>query len=116
MNAVEEAILVLMTAGDGEEAGRLAEMLVEKRLAACVQLLPEIQSVYRWQGKVEHQQEVLLIAKTVRSKFEELETEVRALHSYETPEIVAIALDDGSRPYLEWLAVSVADETKAGGS
>src|SRR6266446_685413 len=116
MNAVEEAILVLMTAGDGEEAGRLAEMLVEKRLAACVQLLPEIQSVYRWQGKIEHQQEVLLIAKTVRSKFEELETEVRALHSYEPPEIVAIALDDGSRPYLEWLAVSVADETKAGGS
>ena len=111
--AAEEAIVVLMTAGDGEEAGRLAEMLVEKRLAACVQLLPEIQSVYRWQGKIEHQREVLLIAKTARSKFEELETEVRARHSYEIPEIVAIALADGSSPYLDWLGTSVNDESEA---
>ena len=111
--AAEEAIVVLMTAGDGEEAGRLAEMLVEKRLAACVQLLPEIQSVYRWQGKIERQREVLLIAKTARSKFEELEKEVRALHSYETPEIVALALDGGSSPYLEWLGTSVNDESEA---
>ena len=111
--AAEEAIVVLMTAGDGEEAGRLAEMLVEKRLAACVQILPEIQSVYRWQGRIERQREVLLIAKTARSKFEELEKEVRALHSYETPEIVALALDVGSSPYLEWLGTSVDDESEA---
>ncbi len=88
--AAEEAIVVLMTAGDGEEAGRLAEMLVEKRLAACVQLLPEIQSVYRWQGKIERQREVLLIAKTARSKFEDLEKEVRALHSYDLRNFVAV--------------------------
>ncbi|HEY2974209.1 MAG TPA: divalent-cation tolerance protein CutA [Pyrinomonadaceae bacterium] len=105
--APEEAIAVFMTAAHREEATRLAEMLVEKRLAACVQILPEMESVYRWQGKVERQREVLLIAKTTRSRFEELETEVRALHSYETPEIVALPLTAGSGPYLEWLKTSV---------
>jgi len=110
--AAKEAIVVLVTAGDGEEAGRLAEMLVEKRLAACVQILPEIESVFRWQGKIERQREVLLIAKTARSKFEEFEKEVRARHSYETPEIVALALDAGSSPYLEWLAASVTNESE----
>jgi periplasmic divalent cation tolerance protein len=82
-------------------------MLVEKQLAACVQMLPEIESVYRWQGKVERQREVLLIVKTTAARFEELEREVRAIHSYETPEIVALQLTAGSIPYLEWLKTSV---------
>ncbi len=99
-----------MTAANREEAARLAEMLVEKYLAACVQILPEMESVYRWQGKVERQREVLLIAKTTGAKFEELAKEVRALHSYETPEIVAVQLTAGSRPYLEWLKTSVNRE------
>jgi periplasmic divalent cation tolerance protein len=82
MNAsAEEAIAVFMTAANHEEAARLADMLVEARLAACVQILPRMESVYRWQGKIERQPEVLLIAKTVRSKFKELEKEVRALHT-----------------------------------
>jgi periplasmic divalent cation tolerance protein len=102
-----EAIMVFMTAANGEEAGRLAEMLVEKRLAACVQILPEMESVYRWQGKVERQREVLLIAKTTLSKFADLEKEVCARHGYETPEIVAFPLTAGSGPYLEWLNASV---------
>lgn len=110
--ASEEAIAVFMTAAHREEAARLAEMLVEKRLAACVQILPEMESVYRWQGKVERQREVLLIAKTTRSRFEELETEVRVLHSYETPEIVALPLAAGSSPYLEWLKTSVRVESE----
>jgi periplasmic divalent cation tolerance protein len=105
-----EAIVVFMSAASSEEATRLADMLVEARLAACVQILPQMESVYRWQGKVERQPEVLLIAKTVRSKFEELEKEVRALHSYETPEIVAFPLTDGSGPYLKWLSASVVDD------
>jgi periplasmic divalent cation tolerance protein len=109
-----EAIAVFMTAANAEEAGRLAEALVEKRLAACVQILPEMHSVYRWQGAVERQPEVLLIAKTVQSKFEELEKEVRVLHSYETPEIVAVPLTAGSGPYLEWLEKSVDLESEAG--
>jgi len=98
-----DPIVVFMTAANGEEATRLAEMLVGAHLAACVQILPEMESVYRWQGKVERQAEVLLIAKTTRGKFDELEREVRALHSYDTPEIVAVPILTGSAPYLEWL-------------
>lgn len=99
----DDAIVVFMTAANGEEATRLAEMLVGSHLAACVQILPEMESLYRWQGKVERQSEVLLLAKTTRGKFDELEREVRALHSYETPEIVAVPILTGSAPYLEWL-------------
>jgi periplasmic divalent cation tolerance protein len=96
-----------MTAANGEEAARLAEMLVAAHLAACVQILPEMESVYRWQGKIERQAEVLLIAKTTGAKFEDLEREVRALHSYETPEIVAVPVVAGSAPYLAWLGTAV---------
>ena len=99
----DDAIVVFMTAANGEEATRLADMLVGAHLAACVQILPEMESVYRWQGKVERQAEVLLIAKTTRGKFDELEREVRALHSYDTPEIVAVPIVAGSAPYLKWL-------------
>jgi periplasmic divalent cation tolerance protein len=99
----DDAIVVFMTAANGEEATRLAEMLVGAHLAACVQILPEMESVYRWQGKIERQSEVLLLAKTTRGKFEDLEREVRALHSYDTPEIVAVPIVAGSAPYLEWL-------------
>jgi periplasmic divalent cation tolerance protein len=99
----DDAIVVCMTAANGEEATRLAEMLVGAHLAACVQILPEIESVYRWQGKIERSAEVLLLVKTTRGKFNELEREVRALHSYDTPEIVAVPILYGSAPYLEWL-------------
>jgi periplasmic divalent cation tolerance protein len=98
-----DAIVVFMTAANGEEASRLAEMLVGAHLAACVQILPEMESVYRWQGKIERQSEILLIAKTTRAKFVELEREVRALHSYDTPEIIAVPVVDGSASYLQWL-------------
>jgi periplasmic divalent cation tolerance protein len=99
----DDPIVVFMTAANGEEATRLADMLVGAHLAACVQILPEMESVYRWQGKVERQAEVLVIAKTTHAKFDELEREVRALHSYDTPEIVAVPIVTGSAPYLEWL-------------
>lgn len=102
-----DAIAVFMTAANREEAVQLAEMLVEKRLAACVQILPEVESVYRWHGRIERQREVLLIAKTTAAKFEELETEVRARHSYETPEIVAVPFTAASEPYLAWLVGSL---------
>jgi len=104
----DDAIVVFMTAANGEEATRLAEMLVGAHLAACVQILPEMESVYRWQGKIERSSEVLLIAKTTRGKFDDLEREVRALHSYDTPEIVAVPIVAGSAPYLEWLIKAAA--------
>jgi len=117
MNAApEDAILVFLTAANKDEALRLAEMLVESHLAACVQILPGIESIYRWQGKVDRQAEVLLIAKTMRSSFEDLEREVRALHGYETPEIVAVSLEAGSGPYLEWLRANVEFDADRGGA
>ena len=98
-----EPIVVLVTAANREEANQIAEVLVSARLAACVQILPEIESVYRWQGEVKREQEILLLAKTSRARFEELECRVRALHSYETPEIIALPITAASEPYLKWL-------------
>jgi periplasmic divalent cation tolerance protein len=102
-----DAIVVLMTAGSREEAARLAEMLVGARLAACVQIMPEMESIYHWKGEVRRDPELLLLAKTTRARFEELEREVRALHSYETPEIIALPIVAGSALYLEWLGATV---------
>ena len=98
-----DPIVVLITAPNKEEAIRLADMLVGSHLAACVQILPEMESVYRWQGKIERQPEILLIAKSTREKFEELDRQGRALHSYDTPEIVALPIIAGSAAYLQWL-------------
>lgn len=102
------AIVVLMTAGGREEAARIAEHLVESRLAACVQIMPGMESVYRWEGKIERSPEVLLLAKTTQDKFEELEAVVRSLHSYTTPEIIALDVTAGSAPYLAWLTKNVS--------
>ena len=93
-----------MTAATAEEATRIAEMLVTQKLAACVQILPEIRSVYFWKDEVQRGREVLLFAKTTRARFEELERQVRAIHSYETPEIIALPIATGSEPYLKWLS------------
>ena len=92
-----------MTAGSEAEANRIAELLVDQKLAACVQILPEIRSVYVWQGKVQREREVLLLAKCTRGNFAELERQVREIHSYETPEIIALPITAGSEPYLKWL-------------
>jgi len=101
--ASSEAVVVLMTAADEPEAERIAEMLVARRLAACVQILPGMQSIYVWQGEVQREREVLLLAKTTHASFAELEREVRAVHSYETPEIIALPVAAASQPYLKWL-------------
>lgn len=102
-DTASQPIVVLMTAGTRDEADRIAEMLVAARLAACVQILPEIQSVYRWKGEVERANEFLLLAKTTEEKFEDLDRAVRDIHSYETPEIVALPITRASAPYLKWL-------------
>ena len=107
-NDPSEPIVVLLTAPNSEEAGRIAETLVSSRLAACVQILPEIRSIYRWKGEIARESEVLLLAKTTRTKFTELEQAVRSMHSYETPEIVALQVLAVSDDYLEWLKGEVA--------
>ena len=106
MECKSEPIVVLMTAASADEAGRIAEMLVSQKLAACVQILPAMQSVYIWQGQVQRESEVLILAKTTQNNFAELEREVRAMHSYEAPEIVALPIVNGSKPYIEWLVDS----------
>ena len=105
--SISDAIVVFITAPTRDEARSLADKLVETKLAACVQILPEMESVYRWQGKVERQPEYLLLAKTTADRFAELETEVRAMHSYDTPEIVSFPLTESSPDYLRWLQESV---------
>jgi periplasmic divalent cation tolerance protein len=107
-----DAIVVLMTAGSREEAARLADVLVVARLAACVQILPEIESVYHWKGNVERSAEVLLLAKSTLANFVALEAMVRSLHSYETPEIIALPIAAASAPYLEWLLANVIPLSK----
>jgi len=104
MSEQNQPIVVLMTAGSAEDAAKIARALVEERLVACVNVVPGIRSIYRWQGNVADEAEWLLVAKTTRSRFSGLEARVRELHSYEVPEVIAVEIADGSAPYLEWLA------------
>ena len=98
-----EFVIVYVTAGSPAEADRVARALVEERLAACVSRIGPIQSVYRWEGKLEQSEEQLLIIKTPKKFFAALEKRVRELHSYAVPEIVALPIVDGSQDYLRWL-------------
>jgi periplasmic divalent cation tolerance protein len=103
-----ESIVMLVTCGSAKEARRLAGALVRQRLAACVNVMASpVKSVYRWKGKVETATEVLMLIKTTQRKFAALEKEIRQLHSYETPEIIALPIAAGSKAYLEWLRNSV---------
>ena len=99
--------VALTTVGSLEEGRRIARELVERRLAACVNLVPELTSVYRWEGAVQEAEEVLLVMKTTEARLAALEAAVRELHSYEVPEFVALRVEAGSRPYLKWLLDSV---------
>ena len=95
--------IVLTTCGSAEEAERIAHALVERQLAACVNIVPQIRSVYRWQGKVESAAEWLLVVKTTAGKFAGVRDAIRELHSYELPECIAIEIVDGSPEYLKWM-------------
>lgn len=100
----KSAIIVFCACADHEEAERIARALVEDRLAACVNLLPGIESIYRWKGNVETASEVLLLIKTNERRFVEIRDRIRELHSYEVPEIVAVPISAGAEEYLGWLA------------
>ena len=99
--------LVISTAGSKDEASRIATALVEARLAACVNIIGPIDSVYRWQGKVESAQEFLLLIKTVASRAAAVTTRIRELHSYDLPEAIEVSIEGGSADYLRWIADSV---------
>jgi len=101
---MSEAIIVLVTCGSEEEAVKISNALVEERLAACVNLISPVRSVYRWEEKIWDEKEWLLIIKTQRKRFQEIETRVKSLHSYSVPEIIALPIIAGSSSYLDWLA------------
>jgi periplasmic divalent cation tolerance protein len=99
-----EMCLVLTTASSSEEAKKIAHALVERRLAACVNIVPQIESVYRWKGKVEAAQEWLLVIKAQAAAFEQVREAIKELHSYDLPECVMLDVRAGDKAYLDWLA------------
>ncbi|MDZ7316113.1 MAG: divalent-cation tolerance protein CutA [candidate division KSB1 bacterium] len=98
-----EAIVVLVTCGSRAEADALSQMLLENRLAACINRIDSIESVFHWKGAIDRGTEVLLLIKTQRERFADLAALVRRHHSYETPEIIALPIIDGDPDYLTWL-------------
>ena len=104
-----EYLQALTTAGSEEEAEGIAAALVERRLAACVQVIGPISSHYRWQGEIERAREWQCLAKTEAAHYDELEATIRELHSYDEPEIIATPIVAGSAGYLDWLSQSLGN-------
>ena len=104
------ALVCFCACPDLQVAQRIADVLVGERLAACVNLLPGMRSVYHWEAAMQHDDEVLLLIKTTRDCLEELNARIVSLHPYELPEVLAVEVAGGSRPYLDWLAQTVLPE------
>jgi periplasmic divalent cation tolerance protein len=104
---VSEHVQVTTTAGSEAEAGRIASLLVERKLAACVQVVGPVLSRYRWQGTVEEEREWQCLAKTTGAAYEAVEAAIREVHSYEEPEIIATPIVAGSAGYLDWIDANV---------
>ena len=106
MAAARDFRMVFVMAANEDEGRRMAQALVEERLAACVNIVGPVHSIYRWRGAVESANEYMLVIKTSMRHFSKLERRVRELHSYDVPEVVAVTLAGGSKPYVAWLAES----------
>ena len=104
----DDALLVMSTFPDAETARRIARELVTEHLAACANLLPAVQSIYRWEGKVEEATETMVFFKTTRARFAELQARLKAAHPYDVPEIIALPIGDGQPEYLRWVRESCA--------
>jgi periplasmic divalent cation tolerance protein len=105
---MNDKILVLTTAGSADEARRLADALVERRIAACVNIVKGVESIYRWKGKTEEAEEWMLLIKTTHAAFDRVRDTIKELHSYELPECISISINEGSTAYLQWITDSVA--------
>ena len=103
-----DKIVVVSTCSTAGEAAKIARRLVEKKLAACVNLLPGVRSIYHWKGAVEDSKEVVLLIKSRRELFDELRAELEKLHSYEVPEVIALQIVDGAENYLGWMERELA--------
>ena len=104
-----DKIVVFVTAGDEETAARIARTVVEERLAACVNIVPVIRSIYRWEGELEDDREALLVMKTRADRFDALQARVAAIHPYDVPEIIRLPIEGGHAPYLEWIDNEVGE-------
>lgn len=102
-----QTLLVLTTCGNAADAENLAALLVEQRLAACVNAMQNVTSTYRWQGRVQQEQEMLLVIKTTAARYSDVEEAIRAHSKYERPEVIAIPVAAGSSAYLDWVRESV---------
>ena len=102
-----DKVVILVTAASKKECRKIAKHLVEAKLAACVNITPAIESVYRWEGKIARDQEYQLFIKSTRELFPEIKAAVSKLHSYHTPEIICLPIIEGSRNYLQWVGDSV---------
>ena len=102
-------LIIFVTTPGADEAARIAEAIVDERLAACVNIVEAVESIYRWEGRVTRAREALIIIKTTADRYEELERRVTELHSYTTPEVIAFAIERGSEKYLGWLRDSTAE-------
>jgi len=103
----KKKIIVLVTASSSEEADNIARTIVEEKLAACCNIVPDVKSIFHWQGKIDQASELLLVFKTQEDKFEDLASRVKKLHSYEVPEIIALPIEKGSADYLKWIEESL---------
>src|SRR3990167_4707649 len=104
-----EIIMVFVTVPGPREGNRISKAILTSRLAACVTVIPGVQSMYRWKGKIVQDQEAMLVAKTTRLRYKKLEKMIKELHPYQVPEIIAILLDCGSPQYIEWVTREVAN-------
>lgn len=111
-----DEILVLVTAGSEGEATKISNVLVEKKLAACVNIIPGVRSIFEWEGKITEEQEFLLLAKTVKEAFDQLARAVKANHSYTVPEVIALPIQHGSEEYLSWIRNMTKSQKTATGS
>jgi len=102
------ALVVLSTFPDADTAAHIARTLVEQQLAACVNLVPTVRSIYRWKGQVCDEAETLAVIKTTAARYPALAAKIAELHPYQVPEVIALPLADGHAPYLAWLAEQVA--------
>ena len=99
--------IILTTVSAVEEGQSIAKILVEKQLAACINIIPKISSVYRWEGKVHSESEILLLIKTTKDLEAEVYREVQAVHSYTTPELITLPITNGSEAYLDWMTAAI---------
>ncbi len=107
---MSEARIVLTTIAGKQAADVLAEQLLERRMAACVNVVGPIQSIYRWLGRIEHAEEYLLVIKTTAERASKMASVLKALHPYDLPECIEVAIPSGSKEYLDWLTASVSTE------